>query len=84
MAVESDNVPLIICRVNNLLYAYRNLCPACDRPFTNGTLHENIIGCQLGHRYDVQRAGICTDDDTIHLEPFPLLQENGIVKIALR
>ena len=83
MAVESDGTPLIICRVKNRLYAYRNLCPACERPFTNGSLIENIISCQLGHRFDVQHAGICTDDNDIHLEPFPLLEENELVKIAL-
>ncbi len=83
-AVESGGIPLIVSRVNNQLYAYRNLCPACDRPFTNGTLNENILACQLGHRFDVQHAGLCTDDAEIHLEPFPLLEENGIVKLAVR
>jgi Fe-S cluster biogenesis protein NfuA/nitrite reductase/ring-hydroxylating ferredoxin subunit len=82
IAVESGDIPLIVSRVNNQLYAYRNLCPACERPFTNGTLDENILACQLGHRFDVQRAGICTDDNDLHLQPFPLLEENGIVKLA--
>lgn len=83
MAIESKGIPLVVCRVKNQLYAYRNLCPACERSFANGTLQNNILGCQLGHRYDVQHAGICTDDPQIHLEPFPLLEANGIVKIAL-
>jgi Fe-S cluster biogenesis protein NfuA/nitrite reductase/ring-hydroxylating ferredoxin subunit len=83
IAVESDGISLIVSRVNKQLYAYRNLCPGCERPFTNGTLDENILACQLGHRFDVQHAGICTDDDILHLEPFPLLEENGIVKLAV-
>lgn len=82
-AVEIPGLQLIICRVNNKLYAYRNLCPACDRSFSNGTLEDKILGCQLGHRYDVQLAGKCTDDPDIHLDPFPLLEEGGIVKIAV-
>lgn len=82
MAVESKGISLIVCRTNNLLYAYRNFCPACERPFTNGTLNENVLACQLGHGYDVQHAGICTSDPVIHLDPFPLLEEGGIVKIA--
>ncbi|MGI8952073.1 MAG: NifU family protein [Chitinophagaceae bacterium] len=82
-AVEIPGLHLIFCRVNKQLYAYRNLCPACDRPFSNGTLENNILGCQLGHRYDVQLAGKCTDDPDIHLDPFPLLEDNGIVKIAV-
>ena len=83
IAVESVSIPLIVSRVNNCLYAYRNICPACERPFTNGTLDENILACQLGHRFDVQHAGICTDNSELHLEPFPLLEENGIVKLAV-
>jgi len=83
MAVEIPGLKLIVCRVHNQLYAYRNLCPACDRSFSNGTLAESILSCQLGHRYDVQHAGICTDDPDLYLDPFPLLEEDGIVKIAM-
>lgn len=81
--MEIAGTSLIICRVNNQLYAYRNICPACQRPFTNGTLEDKILACQLGHRYDVQYAGKCTDQPDIHLDPFPLLQEDGLIKIAL-
>lgn len=80
--VEIPGMPLLICRVNNMFYAYRNTCPACDRSFNSGTLDGTILSCQLGHRYDVQLAGKCTDDENIHLDPFPLLHENGIMKVA--
>ena len=81
--LETEGVPLIICRVNNQLYAYRNLCPACDRAFNNGILDGKILSCQLGHGYDVQHAGTCTDDPEMYLDPFPLLEDGGVVKIAL-
>jgi len=84
VAQEVNGTALIICRVDQTLYAFKNLCPACNRSFSGGSLSKNELGCQLGHRYDVQRAGLCTDDDTLHLEPFPLLEENGTVKIAVR
>jgi len=82
-AVEVPGLQLIVSRVNDKLYAYRNFCPACERSFSNGLLAENILSCQLGHKYDVHHAGICTDDGSLHLEPFPLLEENGVVKIAV-
>lgn len=82
-AVDIPGLPLIVCRVNRQLYAYRNLCPACDRSFSNGSLAETILACQMGHRYDVQLAGKCTDDPEIHLDPFPLLEENGVVKVSV-
>jgi Fe-S cluster biogenesis protein NfuA/nitrite reductase/ring-hydroxylating ferredoxin subunit len=82
-AVEIPGLKLIVCRVNKQLYAYRNLCPACERSFSNGSLEDTILACQMGHRYDVQLAGKCTDDPDIHLDPFPLLEEGSSVKIAV-
>lgn len=82
-AVEIPGLKLIVCRVNNQLYAYRNLCPACDRSFSNGSLQDTILACQMGHRYDVHFAGKCTDDPDIYLDPFPLLEEGSSVKIAV-
>ena len=83
MAVETEGIPVIVCRVSGQLYAYRNYCPACERPFTNGTIHEDLLTCRLGHSYDVRHAGLCTGDAAIHLDPFPLLEEQGIVKISV-
>jgi Thioredoxin-like proteins and domains len=82
-ALEISGIPVVVCRFNQQLYAYRNFCPACERTFSNGTFTERIIGCQLGHRYDVQQAGKCTDDENIHLDPFPLIQEEGVIKVAV-
>ncbi len=82
-AIDIPGLSLIVCRINNTLYAYRNLCPACDRSFSNGKLEEKFLSCQLGHKYDAQLAGVCTDDPDLHLDPFPLLEQGGIVKVAL-
>ncbi len=81
--VEISGTQLIVCKVNDHLYAYRNICPACDLPLNTGKLEENIISCKLGHSYDIQQAGKCMIDDDLHLDPFPLLQENGSIKIAV-
>jgi len=81
--VEVAGVPLLICKVNAHLYAYRNACAACDMPFDVEALKDGLLSCRLNHRFDAQRAGICTDDPDIHLNPFPLLMEDGMVKVAL-
>ena len=83
LAVESSGTQLIVCRVDDQLYAYRNYCPGCERSFSNGMLEDKILGCQLGHKYDVKLAGACTNDPELHLDPFPLLEEGGVVKIAV-
>jgi Fe-S cluster biogenesis protein NfuA/nitrite reductase/ring-hydroxylating ferredoxin subunit len=74
---------LVVCRLEGKLYAYRNNCPACNMPFDAGTLEEGFLRCPLGHRYDVRHAGRCAEMPTAHLDPFPLLLEEGVVRVAL-
>jgi Fe-S cluster biogenesis protein NfuA/nitrite reductase/ring-hydroxylating ferredoxin subunit len=74
---------LVVCRVDGKLYAYRNNCPACNMPFDAGSLEEGLLRCPLGHRYEVQQAGRCPEMPTAHLDPFPLLLQEGVVRVAL-
>jgi Fe-S cluster biogenesis protein NfuA/nitrite reductase/ring-hydroxylating ferredoxin subunit len=83
MPVRVGGKRLVVCRVDGNLYAYRNNCPACNMPFDAGTLEAGLLHCPLGHRYDVQRAGRCAELPTAHLDPFPLLLQEGIVRVAL-
>jgi Fe-S cluster biogenesis protein NfuA/nitrite reductase/ring-hydroxylating ferredoxin subunit/uncharacterized protein (UPF0335 family) len=81
--IEIDQVSLVLCKANNQLYAYRNLCPACELPLDSGTLEGNYISCRLGHRYDIKLAGKCPDAPEFHLQPCPLLEMNGAVQVAV-
>jgi Fe-S cluster biogenesis protein NfuA/nitrite reductase/ring-hydroxylating ferredoxin subunit len=83
MPVRLAGKRLVICRVDGNLYAYRNHCPACNLPFDSGTLEAGLLRCPLGHRYDVQHAGRCDEMPTAHLDPFPLLFQEGAVRVAL-
>src|SRR6202011_1152434 len=84
MPVRVREMRLVICKVNETFYAYRNRCPACNMPFDAGTLKGDFLSCSLGHRYDLRHAGRCAEIPTAHLDPFPLLAQEGIVKVALR
>ncbi len=81
--IDLNGAQLVICKVNDQLYAYKNNCPACDMPLSTGKIEDGIISCRLGHRYDIKHAGVCVDDKDIHLDPFPLLKENGAVKVSV-
>jgi nitrite reductase/ring-hydroxylating ferredoxin subunit len=83
MPVRIGGKRLVVCRVAGNLYAYRNNCPACYMPFDAGALEEGLLRCPLGHRYDVQHAGRCAELPTAHLDPFPLLLQEGVVRVAL-
>lgn len=83
MPVRIEQMRLVICKVNETFYAYRNRCPACNVPFDAGDLAGGFLSCASGHRYDVLRAGRCAEIPSAHLDPFPLLFQEGVVKVAL-
>lgn len=78
-----DGVPIFICRASTQLYTYRDRCPACNVPLHLGAMDGTEIVCSQGHRFRITEAGRSPADPTLHLDPFPLIRENGAIKIAL-
>jgi Fe-S cluster biogenesis protein NfuA/nitrite reductase/ring-hydroxylating ferredoxin subunit len=81
--LHAGDAPLIVCKVQGQLYAYRDHCPACNMPLHLGALDGEVLGCSLGHRYDVPRAGRALGGSSQHLDPLPLLVRDGAVQVAL-
>jgi Fe-S cluster biogenesis protein NfuA/nitrite reductase/ring-hydroxylating ferredoxin subunit len=81
--VRVGEMRLVICKLNETFYAYRNRCPACNMPFDGGALDGDFLLCASGHRYDILHAGRCAEIPSAHLDPFPLLAQEGVVKVAL-
>lgn len=75
---------LIITRLDENLYAYGDTCPHCQQLLTSTRVEGTSLACpNCQQTYDVIRAGRGLDKPELHLEPFPLLVEQGRVKIAL-
>ena len=75
---------LVLCRIEQNLYAYRSACPACGAALGDGVLDGAVLGCLgCGHRFDLRRAGRCVDAEALHLVPLPLLEERGRVHVAI-
>jgi Fe-S cluster biogenesis protein NfuA/nitrite reductase/ring-hydroxylating ferredoxin subunit len=83
MVIHEGNEPLILCKVKDQFYAYYDRCPGCNMPLHMGKLSGSSLTCHLEHRYDIQHAGQGLDGNSLHLEPLPLLVQNGAVKVAL-
>ena len=78
-----DGVPLVLCRLAGTLYAYRTPCPGCADPLESAWLAAGSLVCpNCTRQYDVRGAGRCTEDTT-RLEPLPLLEEEGGVRVAI-
>jgi Fe-S cluster biogenesis protein NfuA/nitrite reductase/ring-hydroxylating ferredoxin subunit len=75
---------MLFCRLEETLYAYNNNCPGCGQPLSAGRLEGTVLACPIcSQHYDVVRAGRGMDLESLHLEPVPLLRENGRVRVAL-
>jgi Fe-S cluster biogenesis protein NfuA/nitrite reductase/ring-hydroxylating ferredoxin subunit len=83
MPVRIGDVRLVVCKLNDTLYAYRNRCPACNMPLDTGSFEGGFLSCALNHRYDVVHAGGCAEIPSAHLDPLPLLLQENVVKVAL-
>ena len=81
----------LVCRVGDDLYAFRNRCARCGADLRAASLarrlggdrHDALLvcpGCQA--HFDVRRAGACVDDPALHLDPLPLLRDEGGVCVA--
>jgi len=78
----------VVCNVAGSLYAYTDRCPLCGSGLTGAELRGALLACPgCGQRYDVVRAGrgFGGSDEAagVHLDPLPLLAENGGVRIAV-
>ena len=83
-AVNLAGIPVLMCRVNGVVFAYRDSCPECAAPLSGGQLAGQSLQCAAcGRHYDVRMAGAGLDDPRRHLEPLPLLDDGSGLRIAI-
>lgn len=84
LTCQLEGAPLLVCRLAGRLYAYRDRCPGCNTPLHAGHFRDGKLACLEGHVFSVAEAGRSLDDPTLHLEPLPLIEEDGTVKVAVQ
>jgi Fe-S cluster biogenesis protein NfuA/nitrite reductase/ring-hydroxylating ferredoxin subunit len=78
---EISGEPVLFLKLEDDFYAYRHLCPGCGESLEEGSLKGAELTCSgCAHRYDARRAGRCSDDPQLHLEPIPLLVNEEVVE----
>ena len=76
--------PVLFCQLNEDFYAYGITCPGCGKPLEGGRLENAILACPIcQQKYDLVHAGRSVDVSPLHLQPIPLLKENGRTKVAV-
>jgi Fe-S cluster biogenesis protein NfuA/nitrite reductase/ring-hydroxylating ferredoxin subunit len=82
---DVSSEPLLFVRLDGHVYAYRLVCPGCAGSLADATLAAAELTCAgCGRGYDVVAAGRCVDEPALHLDPLPLLDGGGRVKVAHR
>jgi Fe-S cluster biogenesis protein NfuA/nitrite reductase/ring-hydroxylating ferredoxin subunit len=82
--IEVGGRSLLFCRLGESFYAYGNNCPGCGQMLQGAQLElTNLVCPHCRAQYDVIRAGRGLDQPSLHLEPFPLLFEQGRARVAL-
>ncbi len=75
---------MLVCSVRGTLYAYRDACAACGSSIAGGSLDREVLSCPAcGTSFNVRLAGRGTDDETLHLDPLPLLADSQGVRVAV-
>ncbi|MFF2225483.1 NifU family protein [Streptomyces globisporus] len=78
---DIDGNALLLVRLPGNLYAYRDRCPGCGADLRTALLDGEFLSCSAcAARFDVRHAGRGED---AHLEPLPLLEEDGAVRVAV-
>jgi len=82
--VDVKGQPVLVCSIDGTYYAYSSECPACRMPLRDARLDLTTLVCSsCGQQFDAMRAGRSLDQPLLHLQPYPLLVEQGRPKIAL-
>ncbi|KGI80691.1 hypothetical protein IL38_15120 [Actinopolyspora erythraea] len=83
-SVEAGGTSVLLCNVDGSLYAYRDRCPDCGGELGRASLHGGELRCPgCARSYDVRLAGREEQDPNLHLEPLPLLADDGGVRLAV-
>ncbi|MEA2510220.1 MAG: hypothetical protein QOG21_2302 [Actinomycetota bacterium] len=83
-SLDVDGLSVLICSLEDNLYAYRNSCASCGSLLDGGRLEDEALTCATcGQSYNVRLAGRSMRGEGVHLQPLPLLQQNGSLRIAM-
>lgn len=81
---EVEGQRLLVLRLGDTRYAYRDTCPACASSLLGGALDRDALACpSCGARFDVRLAGRPVNGAGPPLTPVPLLERDGQVRVAL-
>lgn len=81
---DVDGQRLLLLRLGDVRYAYRDACPSCASSLLGGTLEDGVLACpSCEGRFDIRLAGRPVSGEGPPLTPIPLLERDGEITVAL-
>jgi Fe-S cluster biogenesis protein NfuA/nitrite reductase/ring-hydroxylating ferredoxin subunit len=78
-----DGSAVLIARAGDVFYAYVAACPACGDSMDRASLDGAALVCAAcAAKFDIRRAGAGIGSDH-RIEPLPLLEEDGVLRIVV-
>lgn len=75
--------PVLVCRLGDTLYAYRDRCGRCDASMAGARLDGEVLRCpRCDAGFDVVHAGAGVEG-LERLEPVPVLRRQGVWAVAI-
>jgi Fe-S cluster biogenesis protein NfuA/nitrite reductase/ring-hydroxylating ferredoxin subunit len=82
--VEVAGQSVLFCKLDDVYYAYNNVCPGCGQPLGVTRLAGGFLACGIcGQEYDIVHAGRGVGLEHLHLESIPMLVADDLAKIGL-
>ncbi|QBJ96118.1 hypothetical protein ERC79_09125 [Rhodococcus sp. ABRD24] len=85
-------IPLLVCRLGDELFAYRDRCSVCGNSMAGasmqrragGPVNDAVLRCPTCRaHFDVRRAGARIEAPEDHLDPLPVLVRDGVLSVAV-
>ncbi|MDQ3156625.1 MAG: NifU family protein [Actinomycetota bacterium] len=88
----AGGMDVVGCRIGSDVFMFRDRCGRCSTSLAGSTLARpvgaavgtGVLTCPSCHsHFDVRRAGVCSEDETLHLDPLPVLVRSGVLSVAI-
>ncbi len=83
MKVQLFDDELLVCMIDQRPFAFRNRCPEGGETLESAQFHHLALACPShGRSFDL-RTGICANEPAMHLDVFPVMVDEAVVKVAV-
>lgn len=82
--IEIDNLPIVIFRIADVLYAIGDVCSHDDGPLGDGDLDGYQVICpRHGARFDVRTGEVKSLPAIVDIPAYPVREVNGEIEVGL-